>query len=450
LRDLGFSEGAVMRVWVGKKWASSVVLLFLAGCSATSSTPPSRINPTTGAGSGASSADSGTGTGGTGSLIGNNADNSSGLLPVSGGAGGATVDAGDDADGGACKTGVFCQQNKPDSTDCGHTDLKTNTTTIQKPGNVLVVFDRSGSMLDDWNGTPKYQAAGNALISAITPLKSLLTMGGIFFPSPAPADMTNCPMGCNVANPIHWIPGPGACCLNGVAMSCAVDTIDQGDEINWGTADNFITTLPTLWDLPNANGTPLEAGIMQAAAAISAKMFTDPLIVLVMTDGEPNCNTNQQNVLNQITTWHTAGINTHIVGLPGAQMAADFLNSLASAGGTMSYIDPADPTELETRLETVISSTVKKGFDSCVFKLDPKPDAPEKLHLIVTQNGVDSDVPRDLSKDAHWSLNADSTQVTLEGQLCDFAKDGTFDGLRFVYGCVTAPPLPPPPPVVLN
>ena len=58
--------------------------------------------------------------------------------------------------------------------------------------------------------------------------------------------------------------------------------------------------------------------------------------------------------------------------------------------------------------------------------------------------------PATSSKDAHWSINAAADEVTLEGQLCDFAKDGTFDAIRFVFGCVTAPPLDPPPPPVLN
>lgn len=53
-----------------------------------------------------------------------------------------------------------------------------------KPGNVLVVFDRSGSMDGDWGGIPKYIAAGNALTAALAPLKDNLTVGGVFSASP--------------------------------------------------------------------------------------------------------------------------------------------------------------------------------------------------------------------------------------------------------------------------
>jgi hypothetical protein len=360
-----------------------------------------------------------------------------------GGAGNLTADG--------CEIGKFCAPQEPDPTDCGKLELKTDVKTVDKPGNVLVVFDRSGSMEADWNGAPKYQAAGDALLSAITPLKGLLTIGGIFFPSTPAGDAdVNCPAGCNVADPIHWIPGPGACCLNGVAGSCNVNTIDQPDELKFSTADDFITGLPLQWHLNGANGTPLEAGVARAAEAIKAQTFTDPLIVIVMTDGEPNCNTNATNVLNQITEWKTAGIPTHVIGLPGAQGAADLLNMMAQMGGTDKYLDPADPQELEMRLRTVISSTVRTGFDSCSFHLDPKAEVPAKLHMIVKQNGQESDVARDLSKDAHWKINDAGDLVELEGQLCDMAKDGTFESIRFVFGCVDTPPLEPPPPPMLN
>jgi hypothetical protein len=447
-----------MRLSANRSRTACACLLALAACSAASKTP-SRLNALhDGAGSnatGGSAAAASGDDGSAGSTTGNdNADNPPGIVTTSGGSGGMAGVAGDaaGASGDGCVVGQFCKPAALDGMDCGHTDLTADTKTITKPGNVLVVFDRSTSMLDDWNGMPKYQSAGNALISALTPLKDLLTVGGVFFPSPAAAPTMvaaddPCAMGCDVANPLHWIPGPGACCLNtaGGLLACDVNTIDKADQLNFASADSFITNLPMHWTIPGTNGTPLEAGIVSAAAAISANMFTDPLIVVLMTDGEPNCNTNTTNVINQVTAWNAAGIATHVVGLPGAQGAATLLDMIAQAGGTNTYIDPMDPTELQMRLTEVITSTVKVGFDSCTFHLDPKADVPDKLHLIVTEQGVDMDVPRDLSADATWSINAAGDEVVLAGQLCDFAMNGTFEGIRFSYGCVTAPPLPPPP-----
>jgi hypothetical protein len=441
-----FGEGVGMSLGAMSKWSACLVLLCAAGCAAKATEPPSRFNPNVAAGGGGSpSQDMVAATAGSGIDM-QNTDNPQMLVPMAiAGAGGSAADGGVDA-GDGCVPGKRCAPTAPDPMDCGHTDIKTNVMKVDKPGNVMVVFDRSGSMEQDWNGMPKYLSAGNALVAALTPLKSLLTVAGEFFPSDStlmPKD-PNCPNGCVLF-------GPQQCCpVGGPIGSCYVTTIDKPDQINFVPGDTFITSLPTEWHVMNANGTPLQTGIERAADAIKAKTFTDPLIVIVMTDGEPNCNTDQTKVLDQISAWKAAGISTHVVGLPGAQGAADLLNMMAMTGGTSMYIDPKDPTELEMHLRTVISTTVSKGFDTCSFQLDPKAEAPEKLHLIVTENGMESDVPRNLSKDAHWSINAAADEVTLEGQLCDFAKNGTFDAIRFVFGCVTQPPLDPPPPPVLN
>lgn len=359
----------------------------------------------------------------------------------------ATTDDNMTADG--CEIGKFCPPSEPDPDNCGKLELKTDVETVLRPGNVLVVYDRSTSMTADWNGTPKYIAASDALVAALTPLKDNLTVGGVFFPSVNVGDMS-CPMGCNVADPTHWIPGPQACCLNNVANACSVTTIDQPDQLDFMPGDAFITGLPMRSQMGLGNGTPLGQGVARAAEALSTRMFTDPLVVIIMTDGEPNCDTNPQAVVDQVAAWQMANIPTYVVGLPGAQPAADLLNQIAAAGGTMQYIDPVNPQELQDRLRAVISETVRQGFDSCTFNLDPKAEAPEKLHLIVTQEGMESDVPRDWSKTATWKINAEGTQVDLEGQLCDMAKGGTFERLRFVFGCVDVPPADPPPEPMLN
>ena len=356
----------------------------------------------------------------------------------------ASAERDDNLTADGCEIGKFCPPTEPDPDNCGKLELKTDVETVLRPGNVLVVYDRSTSMTADWNGTPKYIAASDALVAALTPLKEQLTVGGVFFPSVTAGDM-NCPMGCNVADPLHWIPGPQACCLNTVANACSVTTIDQPDQLDFMPAEDFITGLPMRSQEGLGNGTPLGEGVARAAEAISSRMFSDPLVVIVMTDGEPNCNTDPQAVIDQVSTWQAASIPTYVVGLPGAQPAADLLNQVAASGGTDQYIDPANPEDLEERLRAAISTTVRAGFDSCTFKLEPAAEAPEKLHLIVTQEGAESDVPRDWSPTATWTINADGTQVDLEGQLCDMAKDGTFERLRFVFGCVDVPPADPPP-----
>lgn len=350
----------------------------------------------------------------------------------------------DEDAGDGCDAGVFCEARGPDDK-CGSERVETDTMTIQKPGNALVIYDRSGSMDADWNGQPKYQAAGNAIIAAIEPLQALLTIGGVFFPSVDPASCV-----CQVANPLHWIPGPGACCLNGIENSCFVSDISQVDQFNFAAAGDYITALPNLWRLEMSAGTPLQAGIQRGAEALANTQLDGPVVVIVMTDGEPNCNTDPQYVLDQVTTWRSAGIDTHVIGLPGAQEAADLLNRVAMAGGTGQYVDPSNAMELENRLRTILTSTIRAGFDSCTFQLDKPTVVPEKLHLVIREDGQDKDVPRDLSGDpnwgdaAGWTINAAGDTVELTGKLCELAMGGAYEALRFDYGCVDLPPPDPP------
>jgi hypothetical protein len=204
------------------------------------------------------------------------------------------------------------------------------------------------------------------------------------------------------------------------------------------------------WRLQMANGTPLQAGVQRGAEALAAANLEGPVAIIVMTDGEPNCNTDVNAVVQQVTTWKAAGIPTHVIGLPGAQDAADILNQIAAAGGTDKYVDPMNSAELEAKIGSILTSTIRAGFDTCTFHLEKATMVPQKLHLVITENGKDKDVPRDLSQlpnwgaNAGWNVNQAGDTVELTGRLCDLAKEGAYESLRFDYGCVDLPPPDPP------
>jgi hypothetical protein len=420
------------------RWLWSVLVLLGSGCS---SDDRQERDPQTQDNSGAAnSASSGRGAGGR---LGSS-DNPDGSMRPTLPERDAALSSGDEDGGDGCDAGMFCAPRGPDG-NCGSERVETDVETIQKPGNALVIYDRSGSMDADWNGRPKYEAAGSAIIAALEPLKSLLTIGGVFFPSIDPSVCA-----CNVIDPSHWIPGPGACCLNGRQNSCYVTEITEPDQFNFSAADAYIQGLPNLWRMESAGGTPLQAGIQRGAEALASTQLEGPVVVIVMTDGEPNCDTDPTTVLNQVASWRSAGIDTHVIGLPGAQEAADLLNQVAMLGGTSQYVDPSDSMELENRLRAILTSTIRAGFDSCTFNLDEKTEVPEKLHLVIREDGKDKDVPRDLSgdpnwgDDAGWTINAGGDTVELTGRLCELAKLGAYEALRFDYGCVELPPPDPP------
>lgn len=367
-----------------------------------------------------------------------------------------------------CEPGKFCEPKGPDG-NCGSERVNTDVKTIQIPGNVMVIFDRSTSMEELWNGAPRWQAAGEAFSNAIRPLEMVLNVGAIFFPSPTVEADANCPIGCNVADPVHWIPGPTACCLNGV-QACGVNPIDQPDQIKFGPASAFLTEAPMKWrfsgffDAPPpamggpmmmqapaiAGATPLGEGVKRAAEALTMTKFEGPLVVVILTDGEPNCDTDPQQVIQQVTTWKQQDIATHVIGLPGSQGASQFLSNLAMVGGTDDFLDPASAMELETKLRGILTSTVRQGFESCTFHLDKATEVPDKLHLVITEGGADKDVPRDLSSqpnwgaDAGWSISPEGDTVEIKGRLCELAKEGAYESIRFDYGCVELPPPDPP------
>ena len=353
-----------------------------------------------------------------------------------------------------CVTGKFCPVHEPDNDVCGTLDLVTAVKTELKRANMLVVFDRSGSMEAAWAGVPKYESAGKALTAAIAPVQAQLTVGGVFFPSPIvvnTAAQTQCPNGCDITNIDHWLPTGAGCCLAPLTDTCPVNAISEPDQIDFTTATTFMSTLPRLWSLndPTASGgTPLERGIERAAEAIAKRTFTDKLMVFVITDGEPNCGTNERRVLEQVAKWHTAGIETYVIGLPGAQPAAEFLAMLAKAGGSDKYMDPKNPAELETRLRAVLSRAVRTGLSSCTIKLGAHAKDVDKLMLHITQDGKDKPVPAAEGRDASWQLNPAGDEITLGGELCKAAKAGTFDSLHFTFGCTSTPPSEPPIPTL--
>jgi uncharacterized protein YegL len=253
-----------------------------------------------------------------------------------------------------------------------------------------------------------------------------------------------CPDGCDPLNIAHWLPGVGGCCLMSSTAACSVSDIQSADQINFTTADTFIQGLPTQWHLlTGGTGTPLEAGIKRAAEAIRTRVFADPLLVLVMTDGEPNCGTSNDDVLEQVALWRASKISTYVVGLPGASGAAELLAMMAEAGGTGKFIEPRDPLELQTRLRNVISSSVRRGFNSCTFNLDPATEVPEKLRMYVTQDGQEHEVKPGAAPTAQWQVNETGNQVVLDNELCTEATSGRIESLRFVLGCKDLPPPQP-------
>jgi hypothetical protein len=318
---------------------------------------------------------------------------------------GGTVDAGESGDG-ATPGGDSGSSADGGDGGCGSVVLQGSLI----PGNVVVVFDQSLSMNQAFGDAgPKYKVASEALLAAVTPLQGELNLGAIFQPT-AWEDAGVCPPVAPISQEPPQIP-----IMDGGAFIAA-----------WGAH------FEPPWKL--LLGTPLGAALDQANSAL---MSPPPgkTAVVVMTDGEPNCGESLASILAPVQAMSSRGIPTFVVGLPGAS-GAKVLMDLADAGGTGSYLLPADGVALQTELSQIASNSL----DQCTIQLVPPPPDPTQVHLVVTSaaSGNTYQIAPDAGGGG-WSLSNASQTAMLLGGTCATAEDGGFSKIEFDYGCVSIP-----------
>jgi hypothetical protein len=395
--------------------------MLVGACSADPASTRSSIGNQSGGVGGTSVIEAGSGTPG---MFGNPAPSAgaSGTLGGSGVAGtGAQI-----GDGGMCVVGQFCGPTTPDPENCGTLTVEGDTTVTELPGNVLLVFDRSSSMNQDWNGMMRWQAAGGAMLSALMPLQDKLTVGAVFFPD-------------NTAR---------------AGSTCTVDPITDPDQIAFMPGATALAKMqaaapsgtPTPLYSSSAMGTPTLEGLQAADAALAAATLTGITSVILVTDGDPNCAWDEATATGIVSGWAARGIKTYVLGVPGVGGGGvATLNAVAMAGGTMQYIPPTDATTLATTIGEIVEETVTTGIESCTITFDAPAAAPEKLTLAVTEGGVEAAVPHVYPDGtAAWTISDDGATVELLGNTCAAAMNGTYTSLRFVFGCEELPPADPP------
>ncbi len=173
---------------------------------------------------------------------------------------------------------------------------------------VLMVVDRSGSMMYEWEGTPKWQIARNAIDQAIVGVEEELTIGALLFPMEA---------GCNVAA-LHE---PGQ-----------ID-FQRGGSFQEEWADSAVSY--------PAGATPLGEAFRQADSAIlqaeELGLLEQRFRVVVITDGEPTCGEDPNELVAYADLWREKGVEVRVMGLPGSSGAAALLNRIA---GVELFEDP--------------------------------------------------------------------------------------------------------------
>jgi hypothetical protein len=193
---------------------------------------------------------------------------------------------------------------------------------------VLALFDRSVSMGDPWEGEPRWQAASNAFLAGLRGYESSITLGAVLFPQ---------------------------------AAECDVAPLTDPRQLPFQSGTSFVAA----WTAAPQNrfptgGTPLGPAFERADEVITQAESYGLLAsnrrfrVAVITDGRPNCGTDESRVFFLARRWRALGVEIHVIGLPGSEEARSFLDELAAIGGTGFSNAPQTSDEAEDDFVVVI------------------------------------------------------------------------------------------------
>lgn len=308
---------------------------------------------------------------------------------------------------------------------------------VQKRPLIYLVLDRSGSMqsADPETGESRWKRVAEAALDMVDSLKSLVRVGLTLYP--AEQLVTGCETGEQVYKP--QVP----------------------------TTSTFNAALAVLPD----GGTPTAATLAYVRTKIAGE--PNPKVVILATDGAPNCNVDATcsagectvnvdgfcpaditNCCDPVETGDPGatascidraasvdavqalvadGVNVYVVGVPGTEKYAGVLNQLALVGGvpqegSTKYYRVDDFDVLHQVFKDIASSLI-----SCSLDLTDPPAEPGKTNVyfdeeVVVQDETDGWV---------W---VDEDTIELHGAACAKLKSGKVKDIQVVSGCPTATP----------
>jgi hypothetical protein len=329
--------------------------------------------------------------------------------------------------------------------------------------NTLLVLDASGSMDGNLNdrGTSKWDAVATVLSEAWAGVPRSLCIGLELFPASA----TDVPIGADCTDRCCEMPAHAE--LN-VPIGPALQTVPL-------ILDTLSSTTP-------AGGTPTATALARALDYLSVgagSALADERVVLLITDGGPNCNpdvtcdceactrttesTDCEQVYNpchtrndaclddretllRIEELRGAGVRTLVVGLPGTERYADLFDEFAVAGDLVSgtgdrryfAVSAAGGVEELARvLGDVVTRLAQLGrgrFGSCEIDVTAllqrnyenlAAAVEEPMNLAIDCELVPPNAPHD---DLNWDLSlgegGQTASVVLLGTVCERIQEG--------------------------
>jgi Mg-chelatase subunit ChlD len=369
-------------------------------------------------GNGGAAGSSGAGAGGTPSNAGGNA------APGEGGAAGGPVFVLPDASTSQADDATTDNASAPASGDanCGSTQSKLE----KKPGDLLLVLDRSSSMGEAMDssktcrtGSTTCSQRWDTIISSLGKVLASsskdLNWGLKFFSSPATS-------------------GSGGRGGFGNTDNCYVST---GVEvpIGPGNTDKIAAQISAAG---NAGNTPTRSAIDNAVAYLKTVNDSNNKFILLATDGEPNCgsggfgstSSDLPATLTAVKNAVTAGYKVYVIGV-GSEAAN--LTSLAQAGGTEKFYSALTPDDLNAALSTIVG-TVTAG---CTYELPSQPIAPNAVGVYVDKSAIPQ------SDTDGWSYApGSSTTINIHGSICDDLTSGKKTQVEIFLPCKASDVIP--------
>jgi hypothetical protein len=290
---------------------------------------------------------------------------------------------------------------QPQPSTCGVQTVPIGGTAVEP--NIMLAIDRSGSMADpaDASGsTSRWDALKGSLGMVLSQNAGKARWGLSLFPSGGYDDYCD-------AGQIDVPLALG----NEAQVKAKVDAYSTED----------------VWYLEG--GTPTGATMVAIKNAAVLTDTTRPNFLVLMTDGEPNCNS-AGSVEPTIAALYAqaTSVKTFVIGFGEFGQAAN-LNAWAVAGhtdrpGTTKYYQANSATELQAAFQAIVS-----GVASCSYQLQTAPDDPTLVAPFLDGDAVARDATNGFTYDA-------ATQsIVFHGTACDTVRSGTVASIEFRYGC---------------
>jgi hypothetical protein len=346
---------------------------------------------------------------------------SGGVVGHTGGSGGSIVTG---TGGGVSTTGpggdiVLSDAGDPN---CGLQQFKPTA----KAADILMVLDRSGSMIDIPDGAPsgstttKWQIVVPSLEAVVNATQSSILWGMKSFPETYTDSMSDCAGGVTSAIDIK------VAAMNGTPMNSAITALT-----------------------PAGKGTPTADAITQGAAYLATLTDSNPKYLLLATDGEPTCLGTSKDSTNAgpaavtaIANALKAGFPTFVVGIATTKTTANTeLTAMSKAGGEP--IPVTNPLAYNYYLanngDTLVSAmeAITGQISTCLFPLSsPPPVLNDSTKVGVYLGAGMSKIPYDASKSSGWAYtDAKDSAIEVYGSYCDMIQAAGAGEVQIIFGC---------------